>query len=1728
MRKYLLALAILALASVGFAVAQDEDRSRFVRFVERQISTPDRQIRLGRIDGALSSDVRISSITIADREGVWLTIEGVRLVWSRRALLRGRLDVDLLEAESITISRKPLPPEGSAAPKDDAPFALPDLPVAILLDRLTVPEVTIAAGVIGPAATLSVDGSVTLDDGELDADLAIERLDRPGALTLATTFSSQTRQLAVDLSFEEPANGVLANALNIEGRPPLAFTVQGEGPLSDFVARIGLVADGEQLVSGTAQVERIDTGSRFLLDVAGNLAPLVPSLYQPLVDAGSRLIIDVTRRMDGTFSISRGELNSGVAKLGFTAELGTDLVPTQLALEGSLAREDGAPVALPGGGGRATVGSARINATLSGADETFSAEFALRELDTPLITAPAADLIVRGTAQNLSNPEARAVTFTVSGNAAEIASENPALADAIGSNLSLRASGDWVAGRAVQVESAMLSTDTVEASFAGAVGDALTGTYRLSAADLGAFAGLTGRPLGGAIELDARGSIGFSGLFDLTLDATARDLALGNPVADGLLAGTTTLSGRAARQEDAVAFENFRVANEALQVVVDGTVSDLEANLVATASLDDLAAVNPRAAGPLSARLTVTGRPAAPAVTARLTSPELVLQDQRLTDLEAGFDGTLARESDVAFDLDGRLSVNARLNGEPVQLSAALDSGAAGRTLDALSAGIAGATAEGRLTVRDGGGLDGRLALDVPRLEPLAALALTEASGSLSGTLVLESRGERQAASIDATARQIEVPGVSLGFAEIDLAIDDLFGVPAIDGRAEVLALSAGGFDVRSASLTASRGGEATELGLTADLGAGTLAAAGTLTRTPDGFSARLARFELAREGFAAILTDPTTVAVANGVITVGDTRLSIGDGSVVLGGRIGETLALEASVADLPLAIANLVRPDLQAGGTVSGEFSVTGTRAAPAARAEITARAVTAAPLRARGIAPLTLAAAGRYADGALVLDEFRTAVGAGTVTASGRVGETLDLDVVVDALPLALANAVRPELALSGTVSGRANVTGTAAAPAAQFEVSVEAASAAPLREAGIAPVNATVAGRYADGAAALDTARATIGGGTITATGSVGRRLDVTATLQDLPLAVVNAVRPGLDVSGTLSGRVSASGPLRSPDIRFDVSAPSVRAAPLARAGLPSASIQARGSATRGGVVLDDAVARIGGAEVRATGRVGPRLDLTVDAAGVPLALVNGVRPGLGLSGTLSGRAEVTGTPAAPAAAFDVSVAAFSAEPLRSSGVGPLQVRASGRFADGRVELASLTADGSGLSVDASGAVPLSGGGLDLRVRADAPLSLAERFVANRGMRISGDVTADVRLTGSLAAPQANGAVRISGLSLRDPQTGLVLSGGSLDARLAGERIVIESFRAASGEGSLAVSGSLSLAPGLPADLSIVLQDVRIADGRLYAVTLDGDLSVTGPLTGTPLVAGTIDVARAEITVPESFAGSARLLDLRHFDIPPDVLETLRRARAGPFDRQEGRGSQASGVRLDVTVDAPARIFVRGRGIDAELGGRIRLTGPVSALQPVGAFELIRGRIVILGQRIAFDEGRLTFFGDLNPSIRFVAETRTREVVVRVIVEGEARDPEIRFESDPDLPQDEVLAQLLFGRSLTDLSPFQLAQLAAAVAELAGSGGGPGLLEQFRIAAGLDNLEIITDPQGGTAAQAGRYIADNVYVGVRAGERSSGVTVNLDLTDELTLRGEALTDESSIGLYYEREY
>ncbi|QYO75960.1 translocation/assembly module TamB domain-containing protein [Devosia salina] len=1436
-RRLFIAALLLAPAAVPVAlVAQDmsneEQKDWLTSFVQDRLSTPERQIRLSNIDGVLGSDVSIREITISDAEGVWLRVNNASLNWNQAALFGGRLEVNSLRADSIDYVRNPIPVEGAVdlPPPEAGSLEIPEFPVAIQIGELAVPSVTFGEGVFGLGSEISLAGSMTLESGNLDAALDIERLDGPGgSLNLDAVYRRDGNTIDLGLSLVEPPNGVLANLLNIQDRPAMTLTLEGEGPVSDLTTQMRLLANDQEALSGTATIGQQADGFAVAARLGGPLSTLVAEPYRDFFGAQTRLTADALVKSAGGIDISNLTLSGGQLGLTARAQTTADNFLSLLDLSATVADADGGRVTLPVPGAATTVQGAQLQVGFgTDASQEWQARADIEGLDTDGFAAQTFTFGLSGVARNLEDPSSRMVTFNGEGSLSGIDAD-PGVEAALGDRVGLGLAGLWNAGEPIQLAELRVVGAALVASLTGQIdGTDFDGDIQVQTGSIAPFSGLADRSLSGALNLTATGRImPLTGGFDLVFDGTGTDMSIDDPTADALLAGTVRLSGQLARTSAGITADNFRIANPQVQFNADGRYASDVADFNIALDLSDLGLVADDASGALSVRGSARSTDAEAPLVLMLDGqvPSGTLGRYTLRDAKVGVAATL-RDGTIDGDVTGA----AMLDGHRATLATHFETNAETQVLSGIGFEIAGTSISGNLTrMVETGLLDGRLDVSANDVSLAAALLLADAAGAVNAAIELSPQEGQQGAGITANVASLRFNDILVGRADISAGIADLFGVPVVNGTANASAIAAGGVEIDTLQARATQNGDATSFDAQASLATGTdIDLAGALSPIDGGYRLALDRANLEQGNLSARLASPTALVVR------------------------GESVALDA-----------------------------------------------------------------------------MRFNVGSGSITATGTAGTALDMVVDISELPLSIANAVAPDLGLSGTVNGRATISGQASDPQVRFE-------------------------------------------------------------------------------------------------------------------------------------------------------------------------------------------AQANGIGAAAIAPF---------------GIAPLTLSASGSYADQVVTLQRLTANGNGgLSVSGSGQVPLAGNGLSLALKGSAPLALANRFVADRGAQLSGTASFDARIGGSLTNPQFSGAVTTSGAGYVDPTLNLRLTGIAGRAALNGDTATIESLSASLATGgSVSASGTIGLSGDLPANLVMQVNSARYADGDLFVATLSGGLNLTGNLAGAPLLSGNVFVEQANITVPESLGGGAQLIDVEHQRTPADVQRTLDRAR---IDERTGVSAGAGGpqLQLDVTVNAPNQIFIRGRGLDAEVGGSVRLTGPITAIQPVGAFTLIRGRLSILGQRVVFETGTVTLVGDLDPQLNFVARTEGDGITVFVTLSGRASAPDISFSSNPTLPQDEVLSRLIFNRSMGELSPIQLAQLAAAAAELVGGGGGGGLVDSLRGAAGLADLDVVTDDQGNVGVQAGTYLQDNVYLGVTAGANGqSKVTINLDVTEDLTIKGAAGQDgNSSVGVFYEKDY
>lgn len=573
---------------------------------------------------------------------------------------------------------------------------------------------------------------------------------------------------------------------------------------------------------------------------------------------------------------------------------------------------------------------------------------------------------------------------------------------------------------------------------------------------------------------------------------------------------------------------------------------------------------------------------------------------------------------------------------------------------------------------------------------------------------------------------------------------------------------------------------------------------------------------------------------------------------------------------------------------------------------------------------------------------------------------------------------------------------------------------------------------------------------------------------------------------------------------------------------------------------------------GAATIRLNGRAEPvrgLFDLAIEGSTQDLAVgIAALDPLLAGDGTVSGgfRRDTAGLTVdalrvrSPEAeiALDAGLASDSGNAdltarLRDVGLlvpglsGGVTLQASADRAAGAPWDVTLQTDGPGASaLRGSGTVAPDASTVNMAVNGSVPLNLANPLIPPQS--IDGTAQIDLRIDGAPALSAVRGTIRTSGATLALPTLQMALNDIGAQISIAGGQAQVDLTTDLSTGGRVSVSGPVTLQGAFPADLAITLSEGRLTDGTIYDVALDGDLRLTGPLANGPAISGDIVIDGAEIRIPQPGPSFSALEGVRHVNAPADLRRSLGFAGLS-LTPGTTRDASGGGLPIDITVTAAERIFVRGRGLDAELGGQLRLTGTTADIVPVGQFDLVRGRLDLLGRRLTLDEGLVALRGSFDPVLRFVASADADGTEVRIIIDGVASAPTLTVSAIPELPQDEALAQLLFGRNVTDLSAFQAVQLGLAIRTLAGQGG-IGILDRIRQGLGVDDFDISTDDEGNAQARVGTYLTENVYSNVTVGSGgTSSVSLNLDVSDEVTVRGEVSNSgESSLGVFFERDY
>lgn len=540
--------------------------------------------------------------------------------------------------------------------------------------------------------------------------------------------------------------------------------------------------------------------------------------------------------------------------------------------------------------------------------------------------------------------------------------------------------------------------------------------------------------------------------------------------------------------------------------------------------------------------------------------------------------------------------------------------------------------------------------------------------------------------------------------------------------------------------------------------------------------------------------------------------------------------------------------------------------------------------------------------------------------------------------------------------------------------------------------------------------------------------------------------------------------------------------------------------------------------------------------------LPLDLLALLDPQLASSGALDGQADFTFTEGKAAGRFEFEAKGARPKDDSFSNLPALNGQLKGELAKERLTFDAKIAGLEDTSLDATGSLPLAIAlaPFAAAVPENEPLEANAKFNGDLAKLwplleidehlLAGQLAADVQARGNLANPKLQGKASLSEGRYESLELGTLLTDMTLSAELDALDKIDLSFSAVDGDdGSLTAEGEIEL----PTDgnEAVINISANLASARLLRrddilAQASGDIQVAG----TPsAIAVTGDIATDLVEI--NIGG----------DLPASIVELPVEERNRPgqeIAQLNGNGEEEasnSTTELNLALSLPRRVFIRGRGLDSEWSGQFKITGTANNPLIEGDLSPVRGNFTFAGKNFALQNGKVTIAGgdEIDPELDLSAVYEANDFKAIVSITGTASSPEIGLSSEPELPQDEILAQVLFGKSTGQLSPVEALQLAEAVASISGKlGSGEGILGLVRKTIGVDVLTAGTNEASGEVeVRAGKYVTDDVFVGVSQGTdpTSTKVTVEVEVTPNISVESDVGQDASGrVGVFWKFDY
>jgi hypothetical protein len=512
----------------------------------------------------------------------------------------------------------------------------------------------------------------------------------------------------------------------------------------------------------------------------------------------------------------------------------------------------------------------------------------------------------------------------------------------------------------------------------------------------------------------------------------------------------------------------------------------------------------------------------------------------------------------------------------------------------------------------------------------------------------------------------------------------------------------------------------------------------------------------------------------------------------------------------------------------------------------------------------------------------------------------------------------------------------------------------------------------------------------------------------------------------------------------------------------------------------------------------------------------------------VSGDIAGNAQLTGSLEQPQGSLDCKITRG-----RLYGEQNFESQVRGSFAARQLNLAgTLRSSSVETPVSFSGYIPLhfSLKPVSMSLLRDQPLAASLQLTGLDAAsllpyipvidKVAGRLGTSAKLSGTFNQPELNASGSWTQGTLQLKPWPFDAQQLQLEWQADSHQISIRTAKLEILGGHASVAGEIKPSLGMPREINLQADAQDITIPEIYGISGKGSghFGLLQTSQATKII-GTFDFTQAAMNLGEFETDLARNIQVIGDDSDKLILEVNSSKQSNP--------QAPDRVEMDLELKTPpAGTWVRGKGLDAEVKGTVRLrkdsAGP---LKVFGNLRSIRGTYTFQGHRLTIVEGELAFLGVTEPipTLSVLGQKEVQGVTIQVRVTGPLSQPKLLLSSLPAMNQVDILSYLLFGRAATQLTSKENAGLQQNAAIFFGSDAS----REFKKLLGdspfaPDVLQLSNSEKGGGVVEIGKYLTPDFYVTYEKGLTS-------DQGDQIQLEyrfNRHISIQSQIGLNQQR--